>query len=261
MLQQPLAQLALLLRVRRVQHPLQRAILGDQLQRRLFAHARHAGNVVRRVAHQALHVDHLLRFEAVDLLNIFRRDPDGVRDALFRVENGRFFARELEGVPVAGDEHGLPALALALGGDGAQNVVRLVAGQLQNGQPHSDDQLADNGILGAQLVGHGLAGAFVVGVSLGAQRRRVHIEGHGQLFGLLLLDGLEQHHHKAMHRVGGCAVRRAHRRLKRMERAIHQAVAIQQNDFSGHRSSPLHNFPLYYSRFPPKSKYGAVAEL
>ena len=100
---------------------------------------------------------------------------------------------------------------------------------------HQSNHFPDNGILSAQFVGHGLSGALVLGVALSAQCRRMDVEGHGQTIGLFLLDDLQQHHHKAVHSVRRRAIRRAHRRLKRMKRPVHQAVAIQQNGFPGHR--------------------------
>ena len=62
-------------------------------------------------------------------------------------------ARKLEGIPVARDQQGLHVLPLAVLGDGSQYVVGLVALQLQYRYAHLPDQLADDRILGAQLVG------------------------------------------------------------------------------------------------------------
>ena len=236
MLDQPLAQLALLLCRCAVEHGGETAVLLDELQRRLFADARHAGNVVRRIAHQALDVDQLRGRKAVGLADVIGRDAHGIGDAALRVEDGGSFAGELKGIAVAGDEHGFAALALAGGGDGAQDVVRLVAGALEHRDAHQADQLADDRILRAQFVRHGLARGLVIGVLLRADRRRVDVERHGQAVRLLVGDDLEEHHHKAVHGVGRRAVRRAHRRLKRVKRPVHQAVAIQQYDLPRHHN-------------------------
>ena len=155
---------------------------------------------------------------------------------------------ELEGIAISRDQQHLPTRLLAGLGDRAEDVVGLVARALQNRNLHARDQLADDGILGAQVVRHGLAGGLVAIEDLLAEGGRVHVEGHGQAVGPLLVDHLQQHHHEAVHRVGGRAVRRAHRRLQRMICAIHQAVAIQQHHLF-HSGKLLYTIiPVYYTK-------------
>ena len=80
----------------------------------------------------------------------------------------------------------------------------------------------------------------------------VHVACAGQAVGPLLVDHLQQHHHEAVHRVGGRAVRRAHRRLQRMICAIHQAVTVQQ-DHLFHTGKLLYTIiPVYYTKMPHK---------
>ena len=245
--QQLLPQLALLLRLGVRQRLLQTAVGLDQAQRRLFAHAGHAGDVVRGVAHQTFDVNELFWFHAVGLPHVFRGHAAGVADALAGVEDGGVLPGELEGIPVAGDQQHLPPGLLAGLRDRAEDVVGLVAGALQNRNLHARDQLADDGILGAQVVRHGLAGGLVAVEDLLAEGGRVHVEGHGQAVGPLLADHLQQHHHKAVHRIRGRAVRRAHQRLQRMICAIHQAVTIQQHHlFHSGKLLLYHNPSLLY---------------
>ena len=81
-------------------HALQATEFRDQRQRGFFADARHAGNVVRRVTHQAFYINELGRLNAV-----FLPDGGGVhRDGLLvgRQQNGRGIVHQLQAVPVAG---------------------------------------------------------------------------------------------------------------------------------------------------------------
>ena len=58
------------------EHIFHAAVLDDELARRLWPHARHAGDVVRRVAHEPLEVNELQRLELVFLLK-GRPFPEG----------------------------------------------------------------------------------------------------------------------------------------------------------------------------------------
>ena len=65
--QKAFAQAALFALVRARKHMLEVAVLGDEAQGGLFAHAGHAGDVVGSIAHQALDVDQLRGSDAVGL--------------------------------------------------------------------------------------------------------------------------------------------------------------------------------------------------
>ena len=95
----------------------QAAELLHQGQGGLFADARHAGNVVRRIAHQALHVDELGGVHAVFFPDGGRVHGDGL--LVRRQQNGGGVIHQLQAVPVAGGHQGGAAPGFAGGGQGA----------------------------------------------------------------------------------------------------------------------------------------------
>ena len=124
---QDLAQLLRLHLVEVLVDVLDAAELLDQLRRRLLADAGHAGDVVRGVALEPLEVGHLLRLDAVALAGPLLVVDHGV--ALVGAEHEEVDAglHQLGDVAVQGDDVGLEALLRRLAGQGAQDVVGLVA--------------------------------------------------------------------------------------------------------------------------------------
>ena len=100
---------------------------GKQLERRLFADLRHAGNVVRRVAHQTFQIDDARRLDPVSVEKLLPVEHVDLADPLARHPDARMFADELEAVAVARDEDRVDALRLAIGGIGPEKVVGLVS--------------------------------------------------------------------------------------------------------------------------------------
>ncbi|MPM73560.1 hypothetical protein SDC9_120542 [bioreactor metagenome] len=49
------------------EHAVEAAVVGDELDGGLFAHTRHARNIVGRIAHEAFDIDHAARHNAVAL--------------------------------------------------------------------------------------------------------------------------------------------------------------------------------------------------
>ena len=88
--------------VKVVIHPLQAAEFLDEGQRGLFPDARHAGDVVGGVPHQAFHINELPGLHAV-----FFKDGGGVHHQRFLVggqQHGGGVAHQLQAVPVAGGQ-------------------------------------------------------------------------------------------------------------------------------------------------------------
>ena len=162
--QKAFAQAALFPLVRAGERAFEVAVLGDEAQGGLFAHAGHAGDVVRSIAHQPLDVDQLRGGNAVGLPHPRGGDALRLGDAALCVQYGSVVAGELEGIAVASDEQGFHAHLLALAGERAQYVVGLEAFALDDVQPHAFKQVADDGVLPAQFLGHGLAARLVTGV-------------------------------------------------------------------------------------------------
>ena len=131
-----LAQLALQVRRCGIQRALDGAVLRKQLHRRLLAHARHAGDVVRRVAHQPLEVGNLRGRDAERRQHRLRIELHRVGDAALGVQHVRLFAHQLHGVTVARHQQRTHAARLAQTADRAEHVVRLERGQLQLHDAH-----------------------------------------------------------------------------------------------------------------------------
>ena len=160
---------------------------------RLLADGRDAGNIVRGIPHQSFHVDelcgrhlvlpfHILRVIVVDL----RAAPAGLGDADFDV-----LVRQLQQVPVTGDNGHLDALLLAALGHGAQNVVRLITRHRQNRHAHGCKHLLHQRHLLVELLGHGLARALVGFVHLMAEGGLLQVKGHRQVVRFLLLENFK----------------------------------------------------------------------
>ena len=236
--QKAFAQTALFALVRARKHMLEVAVLGDEAQGGLFAHAGHAGDVVGSIAHQALDVDQLRGSDAVGLPHPRGGDALRLADAALGVQNRGVLPGELEGIAVAGDEQGLHAHFLALAGEGAQNVVGLKALAFDDAQAHALKKIADDGVLLAQFLGHGLAVGLVAVVEIGAEGVLAHVESHRRRRGRFLVQHAQKHHHKAVYGVGGRAVRRGHGRGERVKGAVHEAVSVQQHQLFRHNDPP-----------------------
>ena len=83
---------------------IQRAVLGNQLQCRLLTHAGDAGDVVRRIAHEGFHIDHLRRRDVVLLFHRSRRHGCHLGDALLREVHRGAVTGKLQRITVAGDD-------------------------------------------------------------------------------------------------------------------------------------------------------------
>ena len=119
---------------------------------------------------------------------------------------GGVLVHQLEGVLVAGDDDGLPALPLVDGGNGADEVVGLPAGKLIAGNVHGVQHLPDNGKLGGQVLGHGLALRLILSIGQVAEGRRLQVKGTAQGVGVFLLHQLEQNIEKTEDGVGGSPI-------------------------------------------------------
>ena len=114
------------------------AELRHQILSSLFSDAGDAGVVVGGVAHQRLEVDQPLGGEAVFLLKNRGGIVDGAGapglggDQL----DGDMLVYQLEGVPVAGDHHAVPAVFAADAPGGAENIVGLPALKRIGGNVH-----------------------------------------------------------------------------------------------------------------------------
>ena len=157
---------------------LQRLEVDEQLGSRLVTHARDARDVVRRIALERLEVDHLPGVEAVAIVDARGVVDDGRLDA----QSGRHepgpLGDQLQHVEVAGDDDRLQVAQLGLPRERADEVVRLVAGQLVDGDAKGRQGLADDGELLPQVVRRrsacGLVGLVAVGPEGAADVEAAH---------------------------------------------------------------------------------------
>ena len=197
-LAQALADLALDL-VGPLEQPVEAAVLLDPLLGRDLAHARHAGDVVGRVAHERQDVDHLAGRDAEELL-----DPLVVEELLLaRVEDAHAGALDqLQHVLVGRDDDDVEARRPRRMGERADHVVGLVAGHLEDRDPVGLARSADLGDLGGQVLVHGGPVRLVAVVLLVADGLLRPVEGDRQVLARMLAEHLLQHRHEAVDGVG-----------------------------------------------------------
>ena len=209
-----------------------RAEAHEQILRRLFADAGHAGDVVRTVAHERLEVDHMDGIEAILGAKYFGRVFDRLRlaHAGLDVADVGGVRDELEAVLVAGDDLARPAGGLAAPGDRAEQVVRLPPGQLQPPDAHVVKRLLEQRHLHDELLRHGLALGLIERVLLVAERRRVHVKRHAHRLRLLELEDALENGQKAVDRVRRRAVGRVEH-ADAVKSAVDDAVAVKNHEF------------------------------
>ncbi len=172
-----------------LQHPLDGAVLFDQLQCRLGAHAGHPGDVVRRVTHEAEEFGHPVGTDAEPFL-----DTGGIVGlVLHRVDHDDTVRDELHEILVARDDDDVYAFALESAGQGSDHVVGLDAPDLEKGDAVGSHQVLDHAELGFQLVGHGLSVGLVVFEGLVAERGTLGVEDDGDVLGFSVAEELGEH--------------------------------------------------------------------
>ena len=209
-------------------HTVQAAEPLYQSQRGLFANARHAGNIVRRIAHQALDVDELGRFHAVFF-------PDGVL-----VHGQSFFvggqqhrgsgADQLQAVPVAGGQQCNTARSPVGGGQRAQKIVGLPARAAYLRKAQVVQQFFQHRHLLGQFLGHSVAGGFVAVVGLVAEGGCALVPGNGHSVGAVGSQQVEQNVLKPKDGVGVPSVLGG-KQLDAEKGPVDQTVAVQDHQF------------------------------
>ena len=225
---------------------LQAAELLHERQGGLLADARHAGNVVRRIAHQALHVDELGRGDAV-----FCLDGGGVHGDGFLVGGQQHrggVVHQLQAVPVAGGEQRGTALGLAGGGQSAENVIGLPARLAHLHKTQVGQQFLQHRHLLGQFLRHAVAGGLVAVVGLVAEGGGALIPGDGHRIGLVGGKQVQEDVLEPEDRIGVAPVFRC-QQFDAEEGAVDQTVAVQYHQF--HRKAPLvhlHIESVYHKR-------------
>ena len=166
-----------------------------------FSHTRHAGDVVRRIAHQPQQIDDLLGvFQAVALTHFFRTPHTCGIASPAGPEHPNLVRHKLGEVLVRRHHKDVKPFLLGALGEASNQVVRFESRGLQHRNPHAFQDFDNPGhteldVL-RSLVPVGLV-VFELFVSQGGPRRIKH---HRQVRGLLRADDLEQGVGETKHR-------------------------------------------------------------
>ena len=164
-------------------------------------HTRHAGDVVRGLAAQRGQIGVLRRRHVILLLDRLRCHVLEVLEVVAGVQHGDVLVDQLEGVTVAGKHQRAVSGALPHGGQGADDVVALVAGFLDVGDAQGLEHLLDQRQLAEQFLGRGLARPLVLRQQVVAERAALDVERHGEVVGPLRFNDLREHGDEAPDRV------------------------------------------------------------
>ena len=208
-------------------HALQRAESLHQREGGLFADALHAGDVIRGIAHQALHLDKLLRRKAVFFLNGVLVHHHGLAAPHHgsSQQYGGALAHQLQAVAVSGGKEAVVLPGGAGSSQCAQNIVRFPALGGNGAVAKVCQQLLEHRHLLCQFLGHGVAGGLVAIVHFMPEGGGFQVKSHGHLVRLALLEQGEQNVQKAIDGVGVTSVLGG-QQLDAVKSAVGNAVAV-----------------------------------
>jgi hypothetical protein len=135
---------------------------------------------------------------------------------------------------VAGDDQHLLLRLFGLARERRDDVIGLLAVDLDDRDAVDGEYLAHQRELRAQLVGRLGALRFVARIERDARRRQTLVERGNDVSRLLVGDELDHHHREAVGRVDVYAARRGEIG-QREERAVHQTVRVEQHETRGVR--------------------------
>ena len=205
----------------------QAAVLADERARLFGTDAGNAGDVVGRVALESVEIGHELGCDSVvEVVDALGRHDRHVGQALACGHDVDVFGHELVHVAVARHEVHVEAGLISQARARAQNVVAFPALRFENRHVKATEQLFDHGELRVQVGIHRRALRLVLRQHLHANARLALIERHDHGIRVERIDHFEEHVEETEDRVGGAPVRRVHARRNRMERAVHERVAV-----------------------------------
>ena len=213
------------------EHAFEVAELLQQVRGGLVADAGDAGDVVGRVALEADEVRDQLGRDAVAVDHGLAVVDLRVRDAAGRGHDPHAVVDELVGVAVAGHDHHGHAALLGLLGEGGDHVVGLVALDRDVRVAEGLYERTEMRPLELQEVRSGAALRLVVGADLLAARHaRVPHDDDGHL--AEVREDLHEHRREAENGVGRPSVGRRDRLREGEERAVREAVAVDQEQLA-----------------------------
>ena len=215
------------------------AVGVDQLGGGLLPHPGHAGQVVGRVAAQRGVLPVEPGRDAGALLDPGLVVHHVVGHAPAVVEHLDVgVLDELVDVPVAGDDDHVEPRVPALGGEGGDDVVGLVAGQLEDADAQRLDHLAHQADLLAQDVGRLGPAGLVGGDPLVAERRLGPVERDRHAPVAVVAHEVDEHRGEPEHRVGDLARCGGQVGRQGEERAVGERVAVDEEErVAGHGSA------------------------
>ena len=203
----------------------------DQLGGRLVADPGDPGQVVGGVAAQGGHVDVAPGRHAVALLDGGLVVDGGVGDAApgHHHPDLGLVVDQLEVVPVPGDDQHRQRLLPGLLDQGGDQVVGLVAGDLDHRDAQGGQHLADQRHLGAEVVGGGPAVGLVAVVDVVAVGGPAQVEADRDPVRREVAEQLDQHGGEAVDDVGQLPGGRLQVAGQGEEGPVGEAVPVQQD--------------------------------
>ena len=206
----------------------ERAVLGEQLGRGLFAHAGHPRNIIRTVTGKGLEIDKLRRGERITFGQLCQPINTGHWIGAARgVKDLHPLIDQLEHVTVAGEDQHIIAHLTGLQRKRAQHIIRFIVGVGDDGNVKRLQQLGDALHLRAHLVRHGIARRFVV-AKFTVPPSIAQVKGDRDLVWLIFLDHAEQFARKAIDRTGQLARARRKGRLHAKIGPIRLRMAVDE---------------------------------
>ena len=202
--EQSLAPLGLLDLARAGQERIQIAIFLDQQGGGFQPDPRRAGHVVDRISGQGLDIDHAVGRDAELFEHLIQ--PDAL--VLHRVKHIDAVTDQLHQVLVGRDDRHRPPGLAGAGGQGGDDVIGLIALNLDAGHVEGAGGLAGKGKLRAQILGQFGAVGFVGGVDVVAKGLGPGIKDHGDM-GRGFFAGVGQLAPEEVTKPGHCADRHA----------------------------------------------------
>ena len=229
--------------------PVQRAIVQQQLRRRLRADARDARDVIGAVAHQGFKINQMDGVKAVFLTEAGRVivDRDGLRKLRGDQLDRHMLVDQLQGIPIAGDDHAVPVRPAALLADCADHVVGFPAFAFKDGDAHGAQNILHHRQLHGKLIRHRVTRRLVAVIGQMAERRRLEVERHAQGVGLLLRPELFENIQKTVDRVCKKAVFRRER-PHAVVGTVNDAVSIENHQLHGQNSFAFLRLVYHNSR-------------
>ena len=177
--------------------------MQHQLRGRLFPDLWHARNIIRRISHQSLQINKLLRRNLIPRFHIPGIVVLHFCPAAFGLGNPNLnmLRCNLQKVPVPGNKSHFHAFPFGPRRQRSEDIVGLQPGLLHNTDAHRLKHLFHDRNLLPQLLRHRFSCSFIFLINFMPKGRRMHIKSHGQIIRFFLFQNLEHNVQKTMNRI------------------------------------------------------------